>query len=72
MSDPIEHVRLGARITKQPDGTHAVTIQISGLKETDAAQISEILQPLVNNAVAEVLKKRGNVQGDYQLPGKPN
>jgi hypothetical protein len=72
MSNPIEHVRLGARVTKQPDGTHAITIQIAGLKETDAVQISELLQPLVNSAVADVLKKRGNVQGDYQPPGKPN
>jgi hypothetical protein len=72
MSNPIEQVRLGARVTKQPDGTHAITIQISGLKEADAVQITELLQPLVNNTVAEVLKKRGIVHGDYRPPGKPN
>jgi hypothetical protein len=72
MADPIENIRLGGRVTKQPDGTYVITIQIAGLaKESDAAQISELLQPLVNNTVADVLKKRGHVQGDYQ-PAKPN
>jgi hypothetical protein len=72
MSDPIENIRLGGRVTQRRDGTFVVTIQIAGLaKESDAAQISDLLQPLVTGAVADVLKKRGNVRGDYQ-PAKPN
>jgi hypothetical protein len=71
MSEP-EQVRLGASRFQQPDGTYAVVVQVSGLKEADANEICDLLQPLVNGTVTEVLKKRGPVQGDYNPPGKLN
>jgi hypothetical protein len=67
-----EKIELGAAIHKREDGTHTLTIQVRGLKEGDAKQISVLLQPLVNQTVEEVLKQRGHVHGDYQPPGKAN
>jgi hypothetical protein len=72
MSDPIERVRLGAVIAESSNGTHSITIQIGGLSEMDALRVGGLLQPTVNSIVAEVLKERGNVFGDYEPQGKPN
>jgi len=71
MSGP-EHIRIGSRVDPQPDGTHAITIQIAGLKEADAVEIQALLRPLVNSTVAGALKKLGDVHHDYQPPGRPN
>jgi hypothetical protein len=67
----IEEIELSGTVMAQFDGKYMVSFRVAGLTRDDANVVSAMLQPLIREAVAKVLAKRGQILSP-EGPGRPH